>query len=98
MSRITTRRKLSYEEPSSSSCSLCHGHHVHFSTPATWKSKEAQSYVLSLKITENDLICAACRKDIARVLNDSAYVPYFLVLPPSPDLPPTSFYRRGSKG
>lgn len=78
MSRITTRRKLSYEEPSSSSCSLCHGHHVHFSTPATWKSKEAQSYVLSLKITENDLICAACRKDIARVLNDSAYVPRWI--------------------
>ena len=71
-----SRRQLSFTVDSEpSTCTLCLGHHRQFSTPATWKSKDAQALALSLNLSSDDLVCSACRKDITRVLADNAYTP-----------------------
>ena len=71
-----SRRQLSFvnTEPSTC-CTLCRGHHRQFSTPATWKSENARTLAHSLKLSPNDPVCYACRKDVARVLADHTHIP-----------------------
>ena len=72
-----SRRQLSFDAESleSTICTLCKGHHRRFSTPETWRNAEARSLAASLTVNPDDPVCYACRKELTRVLSDSAYVP-----------------------
>ena len=56
-------------------CSLCLGEHRQCSTPSSWKVDEARSFVHRLKISANEPVCSACRRDVTRVIDDSSYKP-----------------------
>ncbi len=75
-----SRRQLSFAEAHEevsepSTCTLCLGRHQQFSTPANWKSEDARTLALSLKVSPDCLVCSACRKDVTRVLANDAYIP-----------------------
>ena len=75
-----SRRRLSFaetgkEDSGPSTCTLRLKPHRKLSTPSNWKSEEARSLAVSLKVCPDALVCAACRKDMTRVIANDAYVP-----------------------
>ncbi len=44
-------------------------------SPMHWKNTAAQTFAKSHQITEEGVVCQACRKDITRVLVNSNHVP-----------------------
>ena len=70
-----SRRKLSFGNDDSPTCTLCNGHHTQFSTPSSWKSEDACRLVFSLKVSANSPVCGACRKKVSRSLADQTYIP-----------------------
>ena len=65
-SLTSSRRQLSF--PGGAICKLCQGHHSHMSSPVDWKNEQARTYVLSLKVPSDSLVCRPCRDDVTRVL------------------------------
>ena len=51
------------------------GLHSHFSTPSSWKSKEAHSLALSFQVQTDSHVCRPCRDDLDRILRDPVHVP-----------------------
>ena len=45
------------------------------SSPVDWKNEQARTYVLSLKVPSDSLVCRPCRDDVTRVLPNPCYVP-----------------------
>ena len=70
-----SRRKLSFGNDDSPTCTLCNGHHTQFSTPSSWKSEDARRLVFSLKVSANSPVCGACRKEVSSSLADQTYIP-----------------------
>ena len=70
-----SRRHLSLLQQAKKTCTLCLKPHRQLSTLANWKSGEARSLAISLKVCPDALVCAACRKDITRMISNDAYVP-----------------------
>ena len=69
------RRLLASLEEDCISCALCGGHHSHFSTPSSWKSREARLLVFSLQVQTDSHVCWPCRDDLGRIAKDPAHVP-----------------------
>jgi len=67
-----TKRRLEFSD--AQRCSLCNGHHTHFSVPNHWKDDQARTYVLEL-VSPGSQICRLCRDDVTKVLHRSAYTP-----------------------
>ena len=69
----SSRRQLSF--PGGAICKLCQGHHSHMSSPVDWKNEQACTYLLSVKVPSDSLVCHPCRHDVTRVLPNPCYVP-----------------------
>ena len=70
-----SRRKLSFGNDDSPTCTLCNGHHTQFLTPSSWKSEDARCLFFSLKVSADSPACGACRKEVSRSLVDQTYIP-----------------------
>ena len=51
------------------------GLHSQFSTPSSWKSKEAHSLALSFQVQTDSHVCRPCRDDLDRILRNPVHVP-----------------------
>ena len=58
------RRCLSASFEDCISCVLCGDQHSHFSTPSSWKNKEARSLALSLQVQTDSHVCRPCRDNL----------------------------------
>ena len=83
----SSKRKLSYAQvatPAESEtrpcCFLCNCYHPGMTSPSNWKSDDARKYILALDVPKGGLICQPCRKDITKVISDSAFMPRWLKL------------------
>ena len=74
-SETGARRRLSVSFEDCISCVLFGDQHSHFSTPTSWKSKEACSLVLSLQVQTDSHVCRPCRDNLGRILIDPVHVP-----------------------
>ena len=45
------------------------------SSPVDWKNEQAHTYVLSLNVPSDSLVCRSYRDDVTRVLPNPCYVP-----------------------
>ena len=71
----TCKRQPSFSGGDNDFCKLCQCHNSHLSPPASWRNEQARSYVLSLKVPSDMLICRLCRDDVTSVLVNPCHVP-----------------------
>ena len=83
----SSKRKLSYAQVATHAdsetrpcCFLCNCYHPGMTSPSNWKSDDARKYILALDVPKGGLICQPCRKDITKVISDSAFMPRWLKL------------------
>ena len=83
-----TKQQLEFQQ-----CSLCSGHHTHFSLPDQWKDDQARTYVLEI-VSPGSQICRLCRDDIKKVLNNSTHTPRWERIKTSKNSNPQKCYVR----
>lgn len=74
---MDTRRKLSFVEDVNI-CHLCRNPHVQLTKPSGWKKEEARSFITSLQVPLDAMICKLCRDDIDRALENTMHVPRWI--------------------
>ena len=56
-------------------CGLCKGQHHQLSSYTQWKNEAAQKYVHDHGLSQDELVCNACRKDVTKITSNNTFIP-----------------------